>query len=252
MAALAEAKVLVVGVGGLGCPAARILARSGVGELTLADDDVVEESNLHRQTLFDAHDIGRGKAALAAERLQTEAATLGLRCKVSVHEQRVLPDDARAIVANHDLVLEGADNFATKFLIADACALAHVPVVQAGAVRWVGWTLACRPGTSACLRCVFEDVPQQRDTCATAGVIGPVVGVVAALQASLALRLLLDDTSAAGTLFSYEALPGQLRQRQFPRRGTCALCSGLITDTALERYLPCEVSSSSRETIANP
>lgn len=241
-AALAEANVLVVGVGGLGCPAARILVRSGVGRLTLADDDVVDESNLHRQTLFEAGDIGRSKAVLGAERLQAEAASLGLRCEVRAHEQRVMPEDARAIVKAYDLVLEGADNFATKFLIADACALAGIPVVQAGAVRWVGWALACRPAQSACLRCVFEDVPEQRDTCASAGVVGPVVGVLAALQAALALRLLRGDASAAGTLYSYEGLSGQLRQRQLLARPGCALCTGQITDTAIDRYVPAEAN----------
>src|SRR5690348_17344541 len=97
--ALSEAKVLVVGVGGLGCPAARVLAQSGVGHLTLCDDDTVDESNLHRQTLFDAGDIGRSKAPLAAERLRAEAERVGQRCEVHALERRVLPDDACALVA---------------------------------------------------------------------------------------------------------------------------------------------------------
>lgn len=233
--ALAGARVLVVGVGGLGCPAARVLLHSGVGQLTLCDDDEVEESNLHRQTLFSSADLGRSKAHLAAERLTLEAHALGVRCRVEARAERLLPDNA-ACVAGYDLVLEGADNFASKFLVADACALARVPLVQAGAVRWVGWTLATRPGDGACLRCVFEDVPAQRDTCATAGVVGPVVGVVASLQAALALRVLTGDTTAPGTLVSYEALPGKLRERRLQPRPGCALCGGRITDTASQRY----------------
>jgi adenylyltransferase/sulfurtransferase len=102
----------------------------------------------------------------------------------------------------------------------------------------VGWALASLPGRSACLRCVFEDVPRgQQDTCAEAGVVGPVVGVLGALQGALALRLLLSDVSAAGELWSYAALPGVLRRRPVVRRARCELCSGSIGDTDLSRYV---------------
>jgi adenylyltransferase/sulfurtransferase len=112
-----------------------------------------------------------------------------------------------------------------------------VPVVQAGAVRWVGWAMASLPGESACLRCVFEDVPRDtQETCAEAGVVGPVVGVLGALQGALALRLLLGDESAAGELWSYAALPGSLRRRTVARQARCALCSGRIRDTEVSRY----------------
>jgi molybdopterin/thiamine biosynthesis adenylyltransferase len=240
-ASLREKRVLIVGAGGLGCPAARVLARSGVGQLVIADDDAVEESNLHRQTLYGPADLGRPKAALAAERLQQEAASIGHACQVVAREIRVLPEQALAMVRGCDLVLEGADNFASKFLLADACALAGVPVVQAGAVRWVGWALGALPGQSACLRCVFEDVPRgQQDTCAEAGVVGPVVGVLGALQAAIGLQLLLGENAAAGVLWSYDGLSGALRQRPVPRRADCALCSGTIRDTELRRYAPPE------------
>jgi adenylyltransferase/sulfurtransferase len=237
--ALAEARVLVVGVGGLGCPAASLLARAGVGQLTLCDDDVVDESNLHRQTLYRSEDEGQLKVELAKERLRTQAAKAGHACDVIARAERVLPDTALGLVAGHDLVLEGADNFATKFLVADACALVGVPVVQAGAVRWVGWTLASAPRQSACLRCVFEDVPRDRqDTCASAGVVGAVVGVIGALQAALALRLLSGDPDAPGTMFSYDGLRGGLRQRSQARQRHCQLCNGGITDTDISRYVP--------------
>jgi adenylyltransferase/sulfurtransferase len=142
------------------------------------------------------------------------------------------------------VVLEGSDNFATKFLVADACALAGVPLVQAGAVRWVGWALANLPGRSACMRCVFEDIPAgQQDTCAAAGVVGPVVGVLGALQAALALRLLRGDASAAGELWSYAALPGALRRRSIGPQPRCPLCSGRIDDLDLLRYAPPECAA---------
>ena len=237
-------RVLVVGAGGLGCAAGWVLARSGVGRIDVADDDCVDESNLHRQTLYRPEHVGQPKATLAAEQLRAEAAAAGHGITVVAREMRILPDNAVPTVADYDLVLEGADNFASKFLVADACALAGVPVVQAGAVRWVGWALAARPGRSACLRCVFEDVPRgQQDTCALAGVVGPVVGVLGALQAALALRLLLGDENAPGVLWSYRALAGTLRQHSVSRQTRCPLCSGLIRDTEMSRYAPPECAA---------
>jgi adenylyltransferase/sulfurtransferase len=235
---LAGKRVLVVGAGGLGCPAARVLARSGVGNIDVADDDQVDETNLHRQVLYHPGDVGLPKAPLFAARLIQEGARAGLGVGTVAREIRVLPDTALELVAGYDVVLEGADNFASKFLIADACALAGVPVVQAGAVRWVGWALGSLPGRSACLRCVFEDVPRgQQDTCAEAGVVGPVVGVLGAVQAAIALRLLAGSGSAAGELWSYDALAGKLRRRRVARRAECPLCTGRINDTDVSRYV---------------
>lgn len=244
-AALASKRVLLVGAGGLGCPAGRVLARSGVGHIAIADDDIVDETNLQRQLLYHEGDVGQPKAQVAARRLREEADRAGHHPVVVAREIRVLPDSAREIVGEYDLILEGADNFATKFLVADACALAGTPVVQAGAVRWVGWALASIPGQSACLRCLFEDVPRgQQDTCAEAGVVGPVVGVLGALQAALALELLAGRREAAGVLYSYEALPGTLRRRTIRREvADCALCAGRITDTDGSRYAPPECAA---------
>jgi molybdopterin-synthase adenylyltransferase len=241
---LAGKRVLLVGAGGLGCPAARILSRSGVGHIEIVDDDVVDDTNLHRQTLYHIGDVGQRKAVVAAARLIQEAERADRRVGTVAREIRVLPDQACAIVAGYDLVLEGADNFATKFLVADACALTGTPLVQAGAVRWVGWAFASIPGRSACLRCVFEDIPRgQQDTCADAGVVGPVVGVVGALQAAIALRMLGGDTAAAGELWSYQALSGTLRRTRIARQTHCALCSGRITDTNRSRYAPPECAA---------
>jgi len=244
--ALAGKRVLVVGAGGLSCPAASVLARSGVGHLTLVDDDRVDESNLQRQTLYSSADVGQPKAALAAAALIRQAAACGYELSAVAREKRFLPEGAVEAVRGFHLVLEGADNFATKFLVADACALASVPVVQAGAVRWVGWALASVPGRSACLRCVFEDVPRgdaAQATCAEAGVVGPVVGVLGALQGALALRLLLGDEVAAGELWSYAGLPGVLRRRRVTRQASCTLCAGAIRDTAFSRYAPPECAA---------
>ena len=233
MSALGELRILLVGAGGLGAPAALVLARSGAKRMTLIDDDVVERSNLHRQILFAEGDLGRDKVTCAAERLRGEGA------EPTVIRDRLLPETALALVREHDLVIEGADNFATKFLTSDACALAKVPSVQAGAVRWSGWAMATLPGVSACLRCVFEDVPSgSADTCAEAGVVGPVVGVLGALEAALAIRIALGDSRAAGELWSYRGLEGRLRASRVRRRPGCPSCEGRITDLSMERYAP--------------
>jgi len=235
--ALREQRVLIVGAGGLGCPAARVLARSGVARFTVVDDDVVVSSNLHRQTLYRESDTGASKAQVAAERIKLEARD-GIKCETVAREIRINPGTAADVIAGHDLVVEGADNFASKFLVADACALAGVPIVQGGAVRWVGWAMGSVPGRTACLRCVFEDVPTGRaDTCAAAGIVGPVAGVIGALQAAIALRLLQGDESAAAVLFGYDGLAGSLRSRLIARQSRCPLCSGQIRDTDLSRYV---------------
>lgn len=230
-----DARVLLVGAGGLGSPAALVLARSGVRALTLIDDDRVDESNLHRQVLYGDEDVGRDKVERAAVRLEREGAT------VEVIRGRLLPSDAEELVSRFDLVVEGADNFATKFLACDACQLAGVPLVSAGAVRWAGWALASIPGQSACVRCVFEDIPRDRvETCAQAGVVGPVVGVLGGLQAALGIRLLSGDAGAAGELWSYRALAADpLRaSRVRPRAGCPCRERTVPTPLTAERYAP--------------
>lgn len=232
-------RVLLVGVGGLGCPAAKILVRSGIAAITLLDDDVVDASNLHRQILFRPEDVGLPKVEVAAERLREEGRKVGNDISVLAIEGRLLPHDALELVGAHDLVLEGADNFATKFLAADACAIARKSLVQAGAVRWSGWAFASVPGETACLRCVFEDIPRDRvETCAEAGVVGPVVGLLGALEAALALRILRGDRTAAGVLHSYRGREASLRARAIRPRSGCPLCAGDIDDVRPERYTP--------------
>lgn len=232
-------RVLVVGLGGLGCPASRVLARSGVQRLTLVDDDVVDVSNLQRQVLFDDQHVGMPKVNVAAERLRAEAASVGSEIKISAIHDRLLPENALELIAGHDVVLEGADNYATKFLTFDAARIARVPVVQAGAVRWAGWAVASPAQGGPCLRCVFEDMPSKAaDTCADAGVVGPVVGVLGSLQAALVLRTLHGDARTRGELWSYDALAGRLRRTRVEARPTCASCAGSISDLSRERYAP--------------
>lgn len=231
--------VLVIGAGGLSCPVLSVLVKSGVTRFTLVDDDRVELSNLQRQTLYGDADVGCLKVDAAAERLR-QLSPFPEHLIVERVVDRLLPDNALALVAGHALVIEGADNFATKFLAADAARLRGVPIVQAGAVRFSGWALGALSDRGPCVRCVFEDIPRgQPETCSVAGVLGPVVGVLGALQAGIALELLGGRERAAGVLFSYDALGTLgplLRKRRVHARSDCPLCAGQVRELSMSRY----------------
>jgi molybdopterin/thiamine biosynthesis adenylyltransferase len=235
MSPVRDARVLVVGVGGLGCPAALALARGGVKTLGLVDDDAVDLSNLHRQILFDDADVGRPKVPAAAAALARLVPTL----EVEVHETRLLPSNAVQLVSAYDLVVEGSDNFATKFLAADACALARRPIVHAAAVRWHGTTLAVGPRGAPCYRCLFEDIPlENAPNCAEAGVVGPLLGVIAAAQADLALSV-IEGADVLGELFTFDARSLAVRRRRVSPRRDCPLCGDTrrISDIEPRRYV---------------
>jgi molybdopterin/thiamine biosynthesis adenylyltransferase len=215
-----SARLLVVGVGGLGCAAAMALARSGIGAMGLCDDDDVDQSNLHRQILFSDEDVGASKLDAAARALRA----LGPGPTLHLHRERLLPENALTLVRQYDVVMEGSDNFATKFLTADACALARVPVVHASAVRWIGTTLAVGDGGRPCYRCLFEDLPEgDAPNCTGAGVMGPVVGLIAAAQVDLALAM-IDGLRVEGQLLTFDGRTDVVRRRELAARPDCALC----------------------------
>ena len=219
---LAEKSALVVGAGGLGCPAALVLVQAGIGRLALADDDTVELSNLHRQLLYRDEDVGRDKLDAALEALASEAEPFQV---IEAVRTRLLPENARALVKGFDVVIEGADNYATKFLTADACRLEGRPVVHGAAVRFRATALSVSPEGAPCYRCVFEDLPPADAglTCAEAGVTGPLVGVAGALLADLALDV-LSGTPRYGTLYALDGLADRLRSLQIRPRNGCTLC----------------------------
>ena len=192
--------VVIAGLGGLGCPAALSLAEGGVERLVLVDDDQVDISNLARQVLYTTEDIGRPKIEVAAERLRVIAPGIDLE----LVSGRVDADTVDDLLADADLILDATDDPGARFVINDA-ALAHrIPAVLGGIHRFEGLVLGIGPGFGPCFRCLFEDVPADDEvtTCAQAGVLGPIAGIVGHLQARRALGLLAGDLLDLSSLAS--------------------------------------------------
>lgn len=190
---LRASNVLVVGAGGLGCPAATYLACAGVGKVTVLDPDLVEESNLNRQPLYSVNDIGQSKAKTAGERLRG----LAPGCTVGVRKERLDRDNAQGLVAGFDLVLDCTDDLAAKFAMNDACVRQGIPLVSASIHRWHGQLLVAKKGL--CLRCLWNEQPPDGcvRTCEEEGVLGSTAGFFGVLQANEGLKLLLGIRSPA-------------------------------------------------------
>jgi adenylyltransferase/sulfurtransferase len=219
---LMDARVLIVGAGGLGSPAALYLAAAGVGTLGICDDDAVDLSNLQRQILHGTPDVGRRKTDSAA------AAIARVNPDVRVEDHALRLDAGQAnLLASYDVVLDGSDNFETKFLLNDAALVRGVPLVIAGILRFSGQLMTVRPGT-ACYRCVFEEPPPPdvAPSCQAAGVLGAVAGVMGSLQAVEALKLILGRGSPmTDRILVYDALSATFRELQVSRRPECSACN---------------------------
>lgn len=195
---LAEAKVAIIGLGGIGSPALQYLAGSGIGRLALVDDDVVDVSNLQRQTIFTTRDVGYGKAVSARRWL----ANFDDALQVDVSDARIAPENAPNLIADADLVLDGTDNFATRLAVSDACVAAGVPLLSAAVGRFQGQVGAWAghlPG-EACYRCFVGDAfdAEDCDTCADDGMLGAMAGWVATFAAMQAIKVLLAGVSGMG------------------------------------------------------
>jgi adenylyltransferase/sulfurtransferase len=225
-ARLRQARVVVVGTGGLGSPAALYLAAAGVGTLGLVDSDRVDLSNLQRQILHGTKALDLPKVASAQGRLEE----LNPDVRVVPHAVRLGPENAREILGRYDVVVEGSDNVGTKLAVNDACVTLGRPLVVAGILGWDGQLLVVRPGESACYRCVYRREPPDGTvpTCEAAGIIGPVAGVVGSLQAVEALRLCLGLPSAAvGRLLLYDGAVAELRAVTVGPDPACPACGTL-------------------------
>ncbi|MBX5464413.1 MAG: ThiF family adenylyltransferase, partial [Clostridia bacterium] len=219
---LGRASVLVVGAGGLGSPAALYLAAAGVGRIGLVDGDRVEITNLHRQILHATADVGRPKVESARERL--EALNPGV--EVTVHPVALRRENALELLAGYDLVVNGSDNFPTRYLLSDACVLLGKPWVDASALRWEGQVTVFQPGRG-CYRCLFPSPPPPGSvpSCAQAGVMGAVTGVLGSLEAVEAIKLLLGaGRPLVSRLLLYDALAGDFAELAWERNPDCPAC----------------------------
>ena len=231
---LLGATVAVVGAGGLGSPAVLYLAAAGVGSLRIIDDDAVELSNLQRQIAHGTPDIGRRKAETAA----ASAARINPDTNAEPRTVRLRAATARELLGGADVVLDGSDNFSTRYLVNDACHLLGVPLVS-GAILQFDGQVSVFPhgrGGAACYRCLFPDPPRDGEvpTCSQAGVLGALAGVVGSLMAMEALKLLLGiGEPLSGRLMLYDGLRARFREARFRRDPACALCGDVPAITEL-------------------
>ena len=219
--ALKRARVLIVGAGGVGAPAALYLAAAGVGTLGLIDDDVVGLSNLQRQIAFSTPEVGRPKVEAAAERL----GGLNPHVTIQTFAERLTPDNAADRIGGFDIVLDGTDDFETRLIVNAACVAADKPLVSGALGRWSGQVgvFAGRP----CYQCLVPEVPPDAETCARVGVVGALAGVVGSMAALETIKLITGAGEAlAGRLMLYDGLAGTARTVRVTADPHCPVCGG--------------------------
>jgi molybdopterin/thiamine biosynthesis adenylyltransferase/rhodanese-related sulfurtransferase len=219
---LQAGRVLVIGTGGLGSPAALYLAASGIGNLGVLDFDRVEESNLQRQVLYDTASVGMPKAELARMRL----AALNPELQVEAHQTELCAANVQSIFDKYDVIVDGSDRIATRYLVNDACVIYGKSLVSAAIHRFEGQAMTYVPGSGPCYRCLFPQVAQgAAPNCAEAGVLGVLPGVLGAIQATEAIKLVVGfGVPLIGRLLTYDALEMRFQELRFKRREDCAVC----------------------------
>ena len=229
-------KVLIIGAGGLGAPAALYLAAAGVGTIGIADADEVDLSNLQRQVIHTTADIGKPKVESARETMEA----INPDVKVVTYHDFIAADNIADIIKDYDFILDGTDNFPAKFLINDACVMAGKPFCHAGIIRFQGQLMTYVPGQGPCYRCVFHEPPPKDavPTCKQAGVIGAMAGVIGCLQAMEAIKYLTGAGELlTGYLLTYDALTMQFHKVKLLRRNpNCSVCGDHPTITELIDY----------------
>ncbi|WP_142661309.1 HesA/MoeB/ThiF family protein [Paracoccus laeviglucosivorans] len=222
-AALKRARVLVVGAGGLGAPVLLYLAAAGVGRITVADDDRVSLSNLQRQVIFAARDEGRPKVEAARDAMLA----LNPHVQVQTLDRRIGPEDTD-LIAQHDLVIDGTDTFAARQAVNAACVAAGVPLVAGSIAQWEGQLTVWDPRRDApCMACIFPDAPAPglAPSCAEAGVVGPLPGILGSMMALEAIKLIAGTGEALrGRMMIFDGLYGENRTVKIRRRVDCPVC----------------------------
>lgn len=241
---LLASKVLIIGAGGLGAPAAVYLAAAGVGTLGMVDGDKVDLSNLQRQIIHYTPDVGKDKVFSAESKIRA----INPDVKVRTYNMRLKADNIREIIREYDFIIDGTDNFPAKFLINDACYFEKKPFSHAGILQFDGQLITVLPGQTTCYRCIFGAPPPANvvPSCSQAGVLGVLAGVVGSLQATEAIKYLLGigELLTSG-LLTYNALTMQFRKIKLARNPDCPLCGKKpqITELKDEEQIVCDLKS---------
>ncbi|MDO5154892.1 MAG: molybdopterin-synthase adenylyltransferase MoeB [Eubacteriales bacterium] len=236
---LKKAKVLIVGVGGLGSPVALYLASAGVGEIGLIDADVVSVSNLQRQIIHDMEGINVNKALYAKEKIKR----LNCNIKVNVYTDFITPENIEKIICEYDFIIEASDNFETKFLVNDACVLHKKAFCHAGCIGFHGQVMTYVPDQGPCYRCIFENIPENPDmpNCSTAGVIGAVTGIIGSIQALEAIKYITDiGDLLVKRMYVFDGLSMTSRIVKLPNKNVrCKVCGDDASITNIQDNANC-------------
>ncbi len=232
---ISNAKVFIIGAGGLGCPVGYYLAAAGVGTIALIDNDNVELSNLQRQIAHSIKTLGINKAESAKKTFEA----LNSDVNVIAIKDRINNKNILDLIRDYDIVVDGSDNFPTRYLINDACVMLKKPLISGAILRFEGQVTTILPGEGPCYRCLFEDPPPPGlvPSCQEAGVLGVLPGVIGALQATEVLKLILGKGKPlAGQLLIYDALGTNFRKVKIPKNPDCAICGKNPTIKELTDY----------------
>ena len=232
---LLKGRVLLVGAGGLGCPTALYLAAAGVGKIGLVDADVVDKSNLQRQVLFGESDLGRPKVEAARDRLLD----INPGIEIHSHYELLTSHNIFEIMDGYDIVVNGCDNFPTRYLVNDAAVMQKKPVVDGSIFRFEGQATVYVPGDGPCYRCLYPEPPPPGEvpSCAEGGVLGVLPGIIGLVQATEVVKLLLGQgTSLVGRVMLYDALEMKFRELKLRRDSECPVCGDSPTVTELIDY----------------
>lgn len=229
-----NSKVLIIGAGGLGAPAALYLAAAGVGTIGIIDGDVVDMTNLQRQVIHFTPDVGKAKVLSAKEKI----AQLNPDVKVNVYHDLAMAHNILDLIADYDFVIDGTDNFSAKFLINDACVIGKKPFSHGGILRFDGQTITHTPG-NACYRCIFKEPPPKNavPTCSQAGVLGAIAGMLGTIQAAEALKFITGvGDLLTNRLLIFDAKKMNFRTVKLNKNPKCPVCGDNPTITELVDY----------------
>ena len=234
-AKIAQAKVFIVGAGGLGCPVGYYLTAAGVGTIAMIDNDTVEISNLQRQIAHSMNSLGMPKVESAKKTFEA----LNPDVNIVALKKRISKDDILDLISDYDIVVDGSDNFPTRYLVNDACFMLKKPLVSGAILRFEGQVTTIIPGEGPCYRCLFEEPPPPGlvPSCQEAGVLGVLPGVIGGLQATEVLKLILGKGDVLkGELLIYNALKTTFRKVKVPKNQSCPLCGEDPSITELIDY----------------